>query len=193
MIANVIHDDRRLDRAAMLAEQAQRNNFRYHLWPARFFDCPKGYILGPWAAHKQIIQHAKDEGLPYVWICEDDVKFTHPDAIQYFLDNIPDDGKTNIYLGGVWRSKWIGGELRRWSGIHCYIVFSRFYDRFLAAPENIPVDIWIAEWHATHGGNRIKVCRPLVAKCYDGISGTTGQYLQHDTLIGEDNRFYGES
>jgi hypothetical protein len=190
VIANVIHDSRREDRWNMLMEQADTNGFRFRLWPAQFFNEPKVQVLGPWAAHKQIIRWAKEEKMPYVWICEDDVQFTHPKAIDYFLSQIPQDGETNLFLGGVWSSRWIGGELRSWSGIHCYVVFSRFYDRYLAAPEVKPVDIWLAEWHATYGGNRIKVCRPLVAKCYDGLSGTTGKHLVHANIIGEDNTFY---
>jgi len=190
MIAQLIHDSRRLDRAEMIKEQERVNGLKCILWPARFFDAPNGYILGPWAAHKQIVRWAKEQNLPYVWICEDDVKFTHPKAIDYFLSQIPQDNHTNIFLGGVWRSKWIAGELKTWSGIHCYVMFSKFYDKFLAAPEEKPVDIWIAEWHAIYGGNRISTCKPLVAFCYDGISGTTGDYLIHSDLVGEDSEFF---
>lgn len=190
MIANVIHDDRRLERKAFLREQEELNGFRYRLWPAMFFDGPKRHILGPWAAHKNIVRWAKEQKMPYVWICEDDVKFSHPKAIEYFLSQIPQDGKLNVFLGGLWCSRWVGGELRSWSGVHCYVVFEKFYDRLLSAPEDIPIDIWISRWHAVYGGNRIDVCRPLVAGCYDGISGTTGKHLSHDSLRGEDCEFY---
>ena len=190
MIAQVIHDSRRVDRAEMLLEQSRLNAFEYDLWPAKFFDGPTKHILGPWEAHKQIIRWAKERKMPCVWICEDDVKFTHPKAIDYYLANIPQDGETNLYLGGVWQSRYGAGELRSWSGTHCYMVFARFYDRMLAAPTNNPIDVWLSQWHAAYGGNRIKVCRPLVAKCYDSLSGTRGDYLPHDKLVGEDCEFY---
>jgi hypothetical protein len=190
MIAQVIHDSRRTDRAEMLAEQERENGFRYNLWPAFFFDTPDKHILGPWAAHKNIVRWAKENEMPYVWICEDDVKFTHPKAIEYFESQIPTTPGINLFFGGIWQSVWVGGELRRWSGTHCYIVFSRFYDKLLNAPEKEPIDVWLSRWHSIYGGNRLRTCKPLIASCYDGISGTTGNNLIHSALIGEDNEFY---
>ena len=47
--------------------------------------------------------------------------------------------------------------VQKFSGLHCYVCHSRFYDTFLAADEDIDID------QALWGKGRFIVCNPMVA------------------------------
>ena len=142
----------------------------------------------PWRgiskSHKQIVQHAKDNGLSCCFIAEDDFKLS-PAGWKLFTDNFPDD--FDMYMAGI-----SGGnvneetkEVTTWSGMFLYCVHSRFYDAFLAADETLNIDRWLS----TTGLEAIekllgrkpvyKVCWPMAAITFDGVSFKSGEFVDH--------------
>jgi hypothetical protein len=101
--------------------------------------------------------------LEEVLIAEDDVKFTAPYAFDYFLLQKPKD--FDIYLGGISYGQIDSeGVTSDFSGLHLYIIKSRFYDEFLALDETIDIDRTLA------GKGKFIVCNPFVAIQHNGYS-----------------------
>jgi len=90
-------------------------------------------------AHKQIVQYAKENGLPEVCIMEDDCVFLSNGAFEYFLQNKPND--YSLYLGGI--SNLLGREddyITNFRGMTLYFIHESFYDKFLSVPETVNID-----------------------------------------------------
>jgi hypothetical protein len=90
-------------------------------------------------AHKQIVQYAKDQGLPEICIAEDDVIFTGEGAFDYYLQNKPNE--FSIYIGGL--SNVLKREceyITDFRGMTLYTVHECFYDKFLSVSETINID-----------------------------------------------------
>lgn len=166
--------------------QAYEHKFTYGVWD--------GIIDKhlPWRgvsqSHKQIVQHAKDNGLSCCFIAEDDFKL-RPGGWKWFSDAFP--AEFDIYLGGI-----SGGnvneetkEVTGWSGLFFYCVHSRFYDAFLSAEEDKEIDRWLSgtglpQVEKILGRKPVyKVCYPMAAITKDGISCKTGQYVQHNKFF----------
>jgi hypothetical protein len=127
-------------------------------------------------SYKQVVQDAKNKGLEYVAIADDDFTFTSRNSWMIFKNNIPSD--FDVYLAGI-----SGGvvdeqttEVHNWSGTFLFIVHSRFYDVFLAADEAKNIDRWLSGSGLENIEQQLgrkpiyKVCYPIVAICKDGIS-----------------------
>ena len=181
--ANVINFAHREDRRQTLEYEARVNGFKYRLWPGVADADPR---RGCWLAHKQIVRAAKEQGLPYVWICEDDVKIAGPGAVDIYLDNVPDN--YYLYFGGIWQTRYVAGVLTHWRGCHCYIVHSSFYDKFLLGEEDKHVDSYLCE---KVNPAKIVLCKPMIATCYDGPSDRTGKHFSHNGLMGEGFTLFG--
>lgn len=136
-------------------------------------------------AHKRIVRDAKEKGLEYVVIAEDDLLLTSPGSWDYFLSQKPEE--FDLYLGTI-----SGGsinqealEAEQWSGLILYMVHSRFYDTFLMADEEKNIDRWLSgqglEVIEKHLGRKpvYKICYPIVAICIDGVSDNSGSYTEH--------------
>ena len=137
-------------------------------------------------SHKQIVQHAKDMGLNLAFIAEDDFKLTSPNSWNHFIDNLPDD--FDLYLGGI-----SGGAVNEddktvssWSGLFFYAISHRFYDVFLACPEEYNIDRWLSGVGLPAIEKQLgrkpvyKVCYPMAAITSDGISFKSGSHVNHD-------------
>jgi len=143
----------------------------------------------PWRGisqiHKRIVQYAKDKGLPFIVIAEDDFKLA-PGGWEAFMKDA-EAFTDDILLGGI-----SGGnvneetkEVTAWSGMFLYCVNHRFYDAFLAADETLNIDRWLS----TTGLEAIekllgrkpvyKVCWPMAAITFDGVSFKSGEYVDH--------------
>lgn len=136
-IVNVISLEHRTDRMEHFHQQALEQNFGYRVWPGII--CKGDNKRGVNLAHRQIVQYAKDNHLPYVIICEDDVNFFAPFAFKYFIDNIPQDYDTYhsmIYVGEITNNR----ITSVFSSMTMYAINSRFYDFFLSLPESIHID-----------------------------------------------------
>lgn len=145
-------------------------------------------------AHKNCILHAIDQGWDYCIILEDDVKFTHTDSYRYFIGNIvslPLDW--DIYTSGFYTASSFGKDYNHvyrifdFSGLHCYAVNKKFYDKFLSCPKGVNIDRWISS-----PGNGISFCcYPFAAVQSAGFSENTNMYKDYSNLISDKELFSG--
>lgn len=166
-IVNVINLEARTDRMEHFHQQSLEQNFGYRVWPGIL--CKGDNKRGINLAHRQIVKYAKDNELPYVIICEDDVNFFAPNAFKYFIDNIPQDYDTfhsMIYVGTIQDNRIVSV----FSGMTMFAINSRFYDFFLSLPESIHIDRELGLY-----ANRFKfmVCPEFVCEQIAGKSDNT--------------------
>lgn len=113
----------------------QKGDHEVKFWPAIYKATP---CEGISQAHKQIVRWAKDHGLPDVWIIEDDIKVISDEGFNQFLKHKPSE--FDLYLGGASSLKYYQDKISKFSGLHCYMVASKFYDQFLSADETQHLD-----------------------------------------------------
>lgn len=95
-------------------------------------------------AHKKIVQDAKQRNLDHVIIAEDDLRFSSPNSMKYFIDNKPQS--FDLFFGMVYTGNIQDGRITHgFSGMQFYMVHSRFYDRFLQSPNTKHIDVWLGE------------------------------------------------
>lgn len=172
MTANVIHNPDNVDRFDRLRKELDRQKWvpDIQMWPAVFLDKPYRGIM---EAHKQIVRHAKEGEMPFVWIMEDDIRIPNIYGLEFFVEQRPDD--FDIYLGGIYAGGILpNGAVKNFSGLHCYMVHERFYDTFLSVPDNTHLD------RALRGKGKYVVCQPFAAIQYNGYSENTGQIENYD-------------
>lgn len=139
-IIHAINLKSRLDRRLAFGQQMYLEKCDFQFWDGVEGGKVKANIH---AAHKQIIQHAKEQGWNKVVVAEDDLVWTAPGAWKYFLDNEPPnyDLYVSSYYSGSHDENNIVTGLR---GLTLYICHSRYYDTFLGLSENIHLDAAIA-------------------------------------------------
>jgi hypothetical protein len=124
-------------------------------------------------AHKKIVRHAQHHKLDQVLIMEDDVRFTDVGALDYFLENKPDD--FDIYLAGIYFGDILPDKtVKKFQGLHCYIVHNRFYSKFLGIPETGDIDVLLG------GKGKYVVCYPFAAIQYNGFSDHHQNNMNYD-------------
>ena len=94
--------------------------------------------IGISKTHRSIIQYAKDTDLSEVLILEDDVHFLCRNSLVRFLNlNLVIPKDADMVFAGIYEglldkeASMYGRVLGRLSGLHAYIVKSKFYDKFL--------------------------------------------------------------
>ncbi len=127
-----------------------------------FWPSVKGNIA---EAHKQIVRVAMYKVEERVLICEDDVMFMADDGFDYFLSKY--DESADVFLGGCYVGKEQlpneGSVVKRFSGMHLYIVHSRFYKTFLSLDcSNESIDNALSRL-ALAGKAKIVCCYPFAA------------------------------
>lgn len=193
MIVNVIHSAARCykidpdgsvipDRYELIHLEAYNQGFEIKFWPAIFSSKPaRGISL----AHRQIVSWAKENNLPWVIILEDDCHFTSPGAFDFWISKMPDD--FDLYLGGLYVLKKmnVDGSIRDFSGLHCYIAHSRFYDQFLSVnpDKNLDSALW--------GLGKYVLCDPLVSIQWETYSDHHKEVLNNEELLDGRPRFFG--
>jgi len=185
---NVIHDPRYPEKLKLLAEDFDRKGIPYCVWPA-VFDEPtiEGSIN---MSHKQIVGYAKQEGLPFIKIAEDDAWFPADDGYKYYLNNVQNlSPECDIYLAGTYgpRKHYSPGliEAEQIIGLHCYMIFERYYDIFLATPDEAHIDI------SQRGGLYLAVY-PFACLQRPGYSSNTKREVNFNTLLKPED-IYGVS
>jgi hypothetical protein len=184
-IINVISLEHRTDRMELFHQQSLEQQFGYRVWPGILYkgDNKRGVNL----AHRQIVQYAKDNNLPFIIICEDDTRFFASGAFKYFIDNIPNDYDTfhgMIYVGEIVDNRII----TVFSGMTLYAINNRFYDFFLSLPESIHIDRELGNY-----ANQFKfmVCDKFVCEQIGGKSdnnyliGDYRPYLKGRKIFGD--------
>lgn len=174
MRLNIIHGNRH-ERLSLLKEQLDSQNiWDYKIWDGEH--CVDSVVRSINLSHKKIVQYAKDNDLSEICIAEDDIKFTHPNSFNYFLENKPDS--FDMYLGGCYLPEFNPNQtLKSFCALHLYIISERFYDIFLALPEREHLD------RAMAGLGVFILCNPMVAVQSNGFSQNTGKEENYDRLI----------
>lgn len=142
---------------------------------------PQSVVRSINMSHKQIVRRAQEEGWPEVLIMEEDVMFTCLGAFEWFLANKPP--VFDLYLGGAYGTGDLFSErtgnavrLRAFAGLHCYIIHSRFYERFLETPEDNHID-------DQAGRGEFYVCFPFAALQYPGWSSNNRRQVDYNETI----------
>jgi hypothetical protein len=180
---NIIHLRDRTDRWELLQQELQEqqvNSFR--IWDGiRDLECPQRGIS---KAHKQIVAWAKYQGLPQIVIAEDDIWFSAPGALDYFLDHQPAD--FDLFLGGIiWGDIKSDNTVADFSGNTLYVARESFYDTILNLPEDKDID------RAMAGLGKFVVCSPMVACQQAGYSDHHDRQVNFDMTIRQNNWFTG--
>ncbi len=130
--------------------------------------------------HKSIVCKAKELNMPYVWILEDDCRFSKPDAAQFFVANRPE--QFDLYIGGISYGEPLpNNTIDKFSAMHCYMVHARFYDIFLKLPSDKHIDMALSDVP-----NRIyKVCNPFVAYQAPGYSDIAQAEVDYTDLFNQ--------
>ncbi len=166
-IINVISLEHRTDRMELFHTQALEQQFGYRTWPGII--CKGDNKRGVNLAHRQIVQFAKNNKMPFTIICEDDTTFFAPNAFKYFIDNIPDDYDTYhgmIYVGDIIDNRITGV----FSGMTLYAINYRFYDFFLSLPESIHIDRELGNYADQF---KFMVCDKFICEQWGGKSDNT--------------------
>jgi len=174
---NIIHDNRRSEKYdPLINELREQEIYSYIIHPATVLK--HSVVESINASHKKIIRAAKEAGLPYVTVAEDDVMFTSIGAWQYYLDNMPQS--FDLYLGCTYVKPF---SPVRVSGFQLYTVHEKFYDIFLSAPSNMHIDTVMDDL-----GGDYHVCLPVVALQRPGYSANNNAYANYNqqTLAKED-------
>lgn len=179
---HIIHNNDRIDRYNQLMSELEKQGIsNYYLWDAIHDN--RGTYQGINRAHKQIVQWAKENELPYVTIAEDDLQFFDKGAYEYFLSNEPED--YDLYLGGVFLGEIdSNNETEKFTGLSLYKVHSDYYNSFLHAEENEHLDIALC-----YEGGLFKVCNPFVVRQHNGYSFNEKRHMNYDFLFANRNVF----
>lgn len=164
-------------RRESIEKEMQRCGIDAKYWPAITDGDVKQNIS---RAHKQIIADAKQKGLPYVLIGEDDMRFYGLQAFQYFLDNMPeyfDLYLSSYYTGNVEPD----GTIKNFRGLTMYAVSQKYYDTFLRQPETMHLDAALSL-----AGGRFVVCDKFV--CYQ----EPGYSFQRKRMANDNSRLKGK-
>jgi len=150
---------------------------------------PKFPQRGISQSHKMCVQKAKDAGAKEVCILEDDVWFVCDKSFKRFLteyENMPADG--DLFFAGCYDGVFqpitdtLAHATEKLSGLHCYIVKEKFYDKFLSADETYNLDFWLT---VPNFGNAKSYCTyPFVALQHDGYSDNTKTVTKYNQHIG---------
>lgn len=163
---NIIHLPEREDRYATLMKELEEQKITdFKIWEGVRSSFP---FLGIKRAHQNIVRDAKLNSLPYVIVCEDDVKFFDKGAYEYFLAQMPPLDSFDIYLAGIMLS----GELNPdnsvkdgyFTGFTLYIMSAKFYDTFLSIRGAGNIDAML------RGLGRYVVCDPMIVSQHGGYS-----------------------
>lgn len=189
----VIHDTNRKDRLELFLKECYTQGIKeVGFMPS--ITAPKP-ALGISIAHRNCILDAKRNGYSECLIMEDDVKFTHPNSYNRFLElykNVPQEA--DIFLSGISTGTlkpYTDGISRvgEFSALHCYIVRSKFYDKFLTAPKNKHIDRWLGS--AFGAKANVFVADPILAIQHSGYSDNKKQVKDYSYLFNRYNQYNG--
>lgn len=131
------------------------------------------------ASHKMLVKHARDLKLPYIIIAEQDLQFTHPNSWKYFLEKKPDNYDLYLacsYIKNVNPNSEIVDNLI--CGFHLYIIHERYYDSFLAVPDNEHIDTAVGDLK----GNFV-FCKPFPALQRIGFSSNNKTIVDYNKIL----------
>lgn len=185
-ILNIIHLPYREDRLQSYMEQMNEQGIAYRVWSGIPHKNP---VIGINLAHKQIVRDAKERKLPYVFIAEDDIKFSCEGAWKYFLSKMPK--VFDLYTGLVYSGQINGGGriIKGMSGTNTlYAVSETFYDTFLATDDKKNLDRELGKDACVYN---YYVCEPMVCYQMDGRSDHFKRKMEYGAFL-EGKILYGQ-
>ena len=180
----LIHDRLRADRQILYRKELDEQGIEFwELIPAVKGESPIRNIA---KAHKECIRRAIKADLPQAIILEDDVKFVCPGAFNRFLDlslQLDTNTEWDVFISGSYEYKTLNQQeyyrpLSRFSGLHCYMVNKKFYQRFLDLPEIVNIDKEISKAKAN-----IWMAHPMLALQHDGFSDNVKKVTNYNTTF----------
>lgn len=179
MIAHVIVNPFRPHTNTTLCDELERQGINAKIWQC--INDSNNVVRSINLSHKQIVQFAVDHHLPQICIMEEDVWFPAKNGWQYFQQNIPE--KFDLYLGGAYGLNYVAlnniqanpgaVEINNFAGLHCYIINSSYYVKFLSLPEDKHID-------DQPGFGRFFVCSPFAALQHPGWSCNARQFVDYN-------------
>jgi hypothetical protein len=141
---NIISLVRRKDRKDSLIDHLYEMNCNYTFWEGVDNRDVMAY-KNISASHKAIVRDAKEKGLDFVLIAEDDFRFSSTDSFKYFIKNIPP--VYHLYFGMVYSGTIQYGRITNgFAGLQFYLIHHSFFDVFLSADESQHLDIWLGQY-----------------------------------------------
>ena len=192
MLKLVISTPDNVERAQNVRMQMESQGITdYLLMPA--FMIPKSARTGISRSHKACVRHAKALGVDKVLIMEDDINWLCPGAYNRFIDilNTEVPKEADLFFSGAYtiepdaqpiteRMALCPGKV---AGLHAYVVFEKFYDKFLAADEAYNIDHFLTSGDGVHA--RSYIAYPFVALQHDGWSYNVGMQTNYNQHIGK--------
>lgn len=189
MIVNIIHVPKSLCftekeegveaiRCQSYMEEMAMQGARYMVWDG-IVDKP--VFKGISQSHKAVVKYAKENKFESVCIMEDDCKFSHPDSLKYFKENMPKD--FDLFFGLIYQGE-IGEDNRVLNGfsggLTCYVVKKSFYDTFLQVKSSWHLDNVLGEIAHKH---KFYVCNPPICKQMNGYSLHHEKEMKYDQYL----------
>ncbi len=185
----LIHDEKRVDREILFKREMEQQGIKeYEIVSAD--KSTNNPVINIARAHKECIRRAQAQDLDQVMILEDDVRFVAPGAYNRFLEvlkGLPE--AWDILIGGSYEyifdhTKTVNAvgiapvtALKRFSGLFCYIIHERFYEKFLSIPEGKNIDKEVSKV----SGASLWMAWPQLCLCHDGIkSDNTGKITNYN-------------
>ena len=170
MIINIINLHFRENRRYSLAKHLEEMGCLYRFWPGVYEkQMPFKNVAD---AHKNIVRNAKERKLPFVLIAEDDLRFSSPNSLNYFIQSIPDS--FDLFFGVIYTGIIQDGRITSgFSGMQLYLIHEKFYNTFLSCPPTKHIDQWLSESCYKY---EFYTCDPFV--CH-GISGYSDNFKRN--------------
>lgn len=176
----IIHDERnvRHDRLRQELESQNIDLSNVTFIPPVYMENPKNGVS---AAHKNCIRYAKEKGWKRVIVMENDIRFTHPNSFNFFLEGfneLPDDWE--IYLGGAYSYKFRENinenlhHITNFHAFHLYAVNSEYYDGYLNIRDDWHIDVALGYEANTY------LRFPIPSIQHNGYSESFKRDLEHD-------------
>lgn len=184
-MVHIINDPSNSDRKRMMEETIRQQHMKAVIW-----DSVSGNIAD---AHKRVVHYALRHNLDEIIIAEDDMFFYAEDGFEYFLKNKPES--FDLYLSGVYHSTpelpTKDNMVKRFAGMHLYIITKQFYRSFLAAPTSLLNSIENALSSVPTA--KFAVCYPFAAVQREDLPSTNpllyGQLYKHKYFFNENNLY----
>jgi len=175
MIPQIIHrEDDHYRLPILLKELGSQGITDFEFWPGIHdnLSAKRGINL----AHKQIVEYAQLKKWSEVLIMEDDIRFCGEGAFAHYLKTKPES--YDLYLGGIYLGELDeNNKTRTFSGLHCYMVHSKFYDTFLSVSDDEHLDRILSNMGDYY------VSYPFTSIQHNGKSSNTRKEENYDDLL----------
>lgn len=182
---NVIYDSRRIEKYEHLVGELKRQRINYVIWPCLIYSTVVRSIN---SSHKMIVKEAKEKGLIECCIAEDDILFPHEKGWEWFLKNKPK--VYDLYVAGSYfpfekTAKEGAIRVNGITGFHLYFVHSRYYDEFLATPDDHHID-------TSQKSNLMYLCYPMAAIQRPGFSANNKVECNYNSTLRDEDVYGGK-